>query len=250
MVADMDEHRWIQTDDPAIQYGDLPVDDAVARLASRMESGKVKLEYTAGGLEEFICRLTFEEPRGKCRFAVTDLLEKQAFSSRRFPLGRHARFSLMTTSRSVPCRAATFSNWQPLDPKQGVNFYTLDVKRSPQPTFDRRSDCLQCPSGNNHAGHSGHHGYGTSVYPSGDGTPAFRGAAHWLLTSAPHSETAGEDGMSPAPWAPSGTWGPRSRTMPHNPETWTGQAHRTSRAPGRRFDATNYLRQDRATSWR
>ena len=50
MLAEMDEHRWVAIDDPAIQYGDLPVDDAVARLASQIESGKVKLEYTTGGL--------------------------------------------------------------------------------------------------------------------------------------------------------------------------------------------------------
>ena len=50
LLAEMDEHRWVPPDDPAIQYGELPVDDPVARLANQVESGKVKLEYTPGAL--------------------------------------------------------------------------------------------------------------------------------------------------------------------------------------------------------
>src|ERR1700689_4038763 len=50
MLAEMDEHRWIPIEDPAIQYGDLPVDDAVFRLGKQIESGNVKLEYASNGL--------------------------------------------------------------------------------------------------------------------------------------------------------------------------------------------------------
>ncbi len=49
-VCAMDEHRWVPPDDPAIQYGELPVDDPVARLAKRVDSGQTKLEYSANGL--------------------------------------------------------------------------------------------------------------------------------------------------------------------------------------------------------
>src|SRR5215469_3649613 len=49
LLAEMDEHSWITPDDPAIKYGDLPVDDAVSRLAKKLDSGKVKLEYASDG---------------------------------------------------------------------------------------------------------------------------------------------------------------------------------------------------------
>src|SRR6202035_2585621 len=50
LLAEMDEHRWIPIEDPAIQYGDLPVDDAISRLGKRIESGDVKLEFASNGL--------------------------------------------------------------------------------------------------------------------------------------------------------------------------------------------------------
>src|SRR5271166_112392 len=45
----MDERRWVPPDDPAIQYGDLPVDDPIARLGMRLEHGKARLEYANDG---------------------------------------------------------------------------------------------------------------------------------------------------------------------------------------------------------
>ena len=45
----MDERSSVPPDDPAIQYGDAPVDDAIARLGAQMEAGKVKLDYAPVG---------------------------------------------------------------------------------------------------------------------------------------------------------------------------------------------------------
>src|SRR5579871_6737604 len=45
----MDEQRWVQPDDPAIEYGDRPVNDPITRLEKRLASGEAKLEYDNDG---------------------------------------------------------------------------------------------------------------------------------------------------------------------------------------------------------
>jgi len=125
-----------------------------------------------------------------------------------------------------------------LDPKQGVNFYTLDVKRSAKPSFDRRSDCLQCHQGTTTLGIPGI--LVTSVYPSGDGTPAFRGAALATDHRTPFGDRWGG-------WYVTGTMGSERHmgnavahdsAQPRNLDM-AGTQNLTSL--GRRFDATNYL---------
>jgi len=60
------------------------------------------------------------------------------------------------------------------DPRQGYNFYTLDVQQAEKPEFVRRDTCLQCHQGLGTLGVPGI--LVTSVYPGADGMPAFRGA--------------------------------------------------------------------------
>ncbi len=125
-----------------------------------------------------------------------------------------------------------------LDPRQGVNFYTLDVKRTAKPRFDRRSDCLQCHQGTFTLGIPGV--MVTSVYPSGDGTPAFRGAAQVTDHRTPFGERWGG-------WYVTGTMGSERHmgnavahdsAQPRNLDM-AGSQNLTSL--GRRFDATNYM---------
>jgi len=125
-----------------------------------------------------------------------------------------------------------------LDPKQGVNFYTLDVKRSAKPSFDRRSDCLQCHQGTFTLGIAGI--MVTSVYPSGDGTPAFRGAALTTDHRTPFGDRWGG-------WYVTGTMG-SERHMGNAVAHDSAQPRNLDRANSenltsvdRRFDATNYL---------
>ncbi len=125
-----------------------------------------------------------------------------------------------------------------LDPKQGVTFYTLDVKRSAKPTFDRRSDCLQCHQGTSTLGIPGI--MVTSVYPSGDGTPAFRGSALATDHRTPFGDRWGG-------WYATGTMGSATHmgnavahdaAQPRNLDM-AGTQNLTSLS--RKFDPTNYL---------
>jgi hypothetical protein len=235
LLAEMDEHRWVPPDDPAIQYGDLPVDDPVARLAKQVESGKVKLDYTPG-------------PLGYLPSILKNLninIDSQilVFSKTSFQLPKISpwapRALFFNDNVAVgSVQGGDVLEFAALDPKQGVTFYTLDAKRSATPSFDRRSDCLQCHQGTTTLGIPGI--MVTSVYPSGDGTPAFRGAA--LATD---HRTSFNDRWGG--WYVTGTMGAERHmgnaiahdsAQPRNLDT-AGSQNLTSL--GRRFDATNYL---------
>jgi hypothetical protein len=235
MLGEMDEHRWVPPDDPAIQYGDIPVDDPVARLAKQIESGNAKLEYASGGLgylPSLLKNLNINVDSQVLVFSKTS-------------------FQLPKISPQAP-RALFFNDnvavgsvqggdvleLAALDPRQGVTFYTLDVKRSGKPTFDRRSDCLQCHQGTTTLGIPGI--MITSVYPSGDGTPAFRGAALATDHRSPFGDRWGG-------WYVTGTMGSErhmGNAVAHDsaqPRNLDRTGAQNLLSLGRRFDATNYL---------
>jgi hypothetical protein len=170
MLAEMDQNSWVPVDDPAIQYGELPVDDPVARLAKQVESGKVKLDFTpgAGYLPSLLKNLNINIDSQLLVFSKTSLQAPKISPS----APRALYFNDNVTVGSV--QNGDVLEMASLDPKQGVMFYTLDVKRTAKPSFDRRSDCLQCHQGLTTLGIPGI--MVTSVYASADGTPAFRGS--------------------------------------------------------------------------
>jgi hypothetical protein len=235
LLAQMDEQRWVPIDDPAIQYGDLPVDDPVARLAKQVESGEVKLDYTPG-------------PLGYLPSILKNLdinIDSQVlvFSKTSFQLPkispRAPRALFFNDSVAVgSVQGGDVLEFAALDPKQGVTFYTLDTKRSAKPSFDRRSDCLQCHQGTTTLGIPGI--MVTSVYPSGDGTPAFRGSAQATDDRTRFSDRWGG-------WYVTGTMGSErhmGNAVAHDPAQTrnldtAGSQNVTSL--GRRFDSTNYL---------
>jgi hypothetical protein len=234
-VYGMDEHRWVPPDDPAIQYGDLPVDDPVARLAKQIDSGKVKLEYSPGGLGYLPSLLKNLNVNVDSQLLV--------FSKTSFQLPKISPWTPRAVFFNDTVAVGSVQHGDvlelaALDPKQGVTFYTLDVKQTAKPTFDRRSDCLQCHQGTTTLGIPGI--MVTSVYPSGDGTPAFRGAAQ--VTD--HRTAFGERWGG---WYVTGTMGSERHmgnavahdaAQPRNLDM-AGSQNLTSL--GRRFDATNYL---------
>jgi hypothetical protein len=235
VLADMDEHRWIAIDDPAIQYGDLPVDDPVARLSQRIDSGKAKLEYAPGGLGYLPSLLKNLDINVDSQLLV---FSKTSFQQPKIsPWGPRAVF--FTDNVAVgSVQGGDVLELAALDPKQGVNFYTLDVKQSAKPGFNRRSDCLQCHQGTFTLGIAGI--MVTSVYPSGDGTPAFRGAALTTDHRTPFSDRWGG-------WYVTGTMG-SERHMGNAVAHDSAQPRNLDRANsqnltslGRRFDSTNYL---------
>ncbi len=49
-VESLEEALYVPPDHPAIQYATQPSNDPVARLAKKIESGQIKLDYAPGGL--------------------------------------------------------------------------------------------------------------------------------------------------------------------------------------------------------
>ena len=49
VAQQLEDTFYIPLDDPAIQYGERPVDDPVARLQHRLENGQAKLEVASNG---------------------------------------------------------------------------------------------------------------------------------------------------------------------------------------------------------
>jgi hypothetical protein len=235
VLGDMDEHRWVPPDDPAIQYGELPVDDPVARLAKQIESGKAKLDYTPGGLgylPSLLKNLNIDVDSQVLVFSKTSFQQPKISPSAPRALFFNDNVAVGSVQGGDVLELAA------LDPKQGVTFYTLDAKRSARPEFDRRSDCLQCHQGITTLGIPGI--MVTSVYPSGDGTPAFRGSAMATDHRTPFGDRWGG-------WYVTGTTGSATHmgnavahdsTQPRNLDR-AGTQNLTSL--GRRFDSTNYL---------
>ncbi|HEX4274712.1 MAG TPA: hypothetical protein VHZ74_05125 [Bryobacteraceae bacterium] len=231
----MDEHRWVAIDDPAIQYGDRPVDDPVARLAARMESGKAKLDFTPGPLGYLPSLLKNLGVNVDSQLLV---FSKTSFQNPKISpwAPRALFFNDNVAVGSV--QGGDVLELAALDPKQGITFYTLDMKKTAKPTFDRRSDCLQCHQGITTLGIPGI--MVTSVFPSGDGTPAFRGASLETDDRTPFSDRWGG-------WYVTGTHGgarhmgnavAHDASQPRNLDMTNSQNITTL---GHRFDASNYL---------
>jgi len=235
LLAEMDEHRWVPLDDPAIQYGDVPVDDPVARLSKQLESGKAKLEFTRGGLgylPSLLKNLNLNVDSQLLVFSKTSF--QQPKISPWAP--RALFFNDNVAVGSV--QGGDVLELAALDPKQGVTFYTLDAKRAAKPTFDRRSDCLQCHQGTTTLGIPGI--MVTSVFPSGDGTPAFRGASLVTDHRTPFGDRWGG-------WYVTGTMGSErhmGNSVAHDaahPRDLDTAGSQNLTSLGRRFDSTNYL---------
>jgi hypothetical protein len=169
--AHIEEIAILPNDHPAIQYAQQAPDDPVARLAKRVASGEVKLDYDArwGYLPALLKQFGLNVDSQVLVFSKTSFQATKI--SPRAP--RALFFNDEVTVGSV--QNGDVLELAALDPTQGVNFYTLDIEKTDKPTFDRRDTCLQC-----------HQGIGTlgvpgilvsSVYPGPDGMPAFRGNA-------------------------------------------------------------------------
>jgi|SRR5579871_1272307 len=171
VAAHIEEVTFLPNDHPAIQYAQQPPDDPVARLAKRMEKGEVKLDYDEkwGYLPALLKQFGLNIDSQILVFSKTSFQSTKI--SPRAP--RALYFNDNVAVGSV--QNGDVLELAALDPKQGVNFYTLDIEKTDKPTFDRRDTCLQCHQGIGTLGVPGI--LVTSVYPGPDGMPAFRGNA-------------------------------------------------------------------------
>src|ERR1019366_1877978 len=143
LLTGMDERSWVPPDDPAIQYGDAPVDDAIARLGRQMEAGKVKLDYApvGGYLPSLLKVLEINVDSQVLVFSKTSFQNPKIAPWTPRALYFNDKVAIGSVQNGDVLEVAA------LDPKQGVTFYSFDVKRRAKPTFDQRTDCLQCHQG-------------------------------------------------------------------------------------------------------
>lgn len=171
LAANIDETVILPNDHPAIQY-QKPPDDPVARLAKKVESGQVKLDYAADGFGYLTALL---KQLGLNVDSQVLVFSKTSFQSTKIsPRTPRALYFNDEVALGYVQGGDVFE-LVGLDPKQGANFYTLEVQKTDKPAFVRRDECLQCHQGVATLGVPGI--LVSSVYPGADGMPAFRGAS-------------------------------------------------------------------------
>lgn len=171
-IADgIDESILLPNDHPAIQY-QQPPNDPIEKLAQKLESGQVKLDYNNNGYSYLPALLKYLGVNVDSQMLV---FSKTSFQATK--IGPQAPRALYFDDNVAVgfVRDGDVLELAGLDPKQGVNFYTLDMEKSDKPEIVRRSECLQCHQGVATLGVPGI--LVSSVYPGADGMPAFRGAA-------------------------------------------------------------------------
>lgn len=152
------------------QSSETPANDPVARLEQKLERGEATLEYRPGFgyLPSLLKLLDINADSQVLVFSKTSF--QQALISPKNP--RAIYFNDDVSVGAVP--GGELFEVSALDPLRGVNFYTLGMRESDKPRFDRRSGvCEEC------------HGpvsilvpglMVTSVIPDANGTPFFTGA--------------------------------------------------------------------------
>jgi hypothetical protein len=221
---------------PAINYSDAPHDDPAARLGKKLESGAAKLERRKDALGYLPALLKALDIDPKSQTLV---FSKTSFQATRIS-PRNPRAIYFNDAVTVGyVRGSDTLEVTSLDPRQGVMFYTFDngamVK---EPHIDRRDVCLQC-----------HHSPGTlgvpglmiaTVFPDGDGLPAFRGAQALTDHRMPFGERWGG-------WYVTGTHGEmrhRGNAVGHDrqhPEVLDTRGTQNLIDLSKRFDLANYL---------
>jgi hypothetical protein len=230
-----DEISILPAEHPAIQYADARLEDPVARLDRRLQSGQAKLDFDPNGtgyLPSILKNLGINVDSQALVFSKTSF--QAAKISPRAP--RAIFFNDEVEIGSV--QSGDVLEFASLDPKQGVIFYTLDARKSDKPRFDRRDACLQCHQGPATLGVPGI--MIASVYADATGMPSFR-----LGLPVTDHRTRFQDRWGG--WYVSGTHGgmrhkgnavARDAQKPDLLET-QGTQNLTSLA--RKFDASRYL---------
>jgi hypothetical protein len=156
---------------PAILYGVGASNDPVARLAKKIESREVELEFDADGLSylpSLLERLGVSADSQVLVFSKTSA--QQARISPRAPraiyFGDDVAVGFIPGSETIEIAA--------VDPRQGVLFYTLPAAKAERPRFLRPEGCLECHQGPATLGVPGV--YVGSVRTSSSGRADFRGS--------------------------------------------------------------------------
>ena len=167
-IAGLDVDLRIAPDHPAVAYNKTPLDDAVTRLAKRIDKGEVKLDYIPGGLGYLPSLLKNLNINADSQMLVFTKTSFQApLISPRSP--RAVFFNDSVSVGSVI--GGEVLELAALDSKEGIVFYTLNLEQTAKPIFVRRETCLQCHQVQATLGVPGLEV--GSAYPKPDGTPDF-----------------------------------------------------------------------------
>jgi hypothetical protein len=234
VAAHIEEVTYLPNDHPAIQYVQQPPDDPVARLGKRIETGDVKLDYSA----EFGYLPALLKQFGLNIDSQLLVFSKTSFKATK--IGPRAPRALYFADDVMMGHVQTGDvlEFAALDPKQGFNFYTLDVAKADKPEFVRRDTCLQCHQGLSTLGIPGI--LVSSVYPGADGMPAFRGNAMITDHRTPLDQRWGG-------WYVTGTHGSQSHmgnAVAHNsaqPQLLDIRGAQNVTSLEKRFDTSKYL---------
>jgi hypothetical protein len=139
----LEDTFYVPLDDSHIRYAQEPVNDPVARLQKRLESGQTKLEYAfpEGYVTSVLKALDIHPDSQVLVFSKSSI--QNTHISPRTPraiyFNDEVAVGFVQNGEEVELSS--------LDPKQGVVFYTLDTAKSDKPEFSRRDDCLRCHQG-------------------------------------------------------------------------------------------------------
>jgi hypothetical protein len=142
VAQQLEDTFYIPLDDPAIQYGQRPATDPVARLEQRLERGQAKLETASNGWGYLpsVLRLLNVNPDSQALVFSKTSTQVENIGPR---TPRAIYFNDDVTVGFV--RNSDVLEIASLDPKQGVQFYVL-VKTA-EPAFAQSEGCLRCHQG-------------------------------------------------------------------------------------------------------
>ena len=133
---------YIPMDHSAINYLARTQDDPVARLQKRIDRGEVKLNYDPnrnGYLPALLKALQLNEDSQMLVFSRTSFQSYRI--STKAPRALYFNDSVAVGS----VQGGDVLEFAALDPKLGVNFYTMDIRKTDAPSFVRRNDeCIAC----------------------------------------------------------------------------------------------------------
>ena len=142
IAQQLEDTFYIPLDGPAIQYGQRPATDPVARLQQRLESGQAKLEVASNGLGYLpsVLKLLGVNPDSQALVFSKTSTQVEKIGPR---TPRAVYFNDDVTVGFV--RDSDVLEIASLDPHQGVQFYVL-VKAA-EPAFAQSEGCLRCHQG-------------------------------------------------------------------------------------------------------
>jgi hypothetical protein len=125
---------------PAVGYLVEPFDDAVADLNRRLDSGQQRLTFDAesGYLKSVLEALKLSTASQLLVYSKTSIQAPRISPSN----PRALYFSDDVVAGYI--RGAPFIEFAALDPKKGVQFYTLAQRESQAPRLARGTDCVRC----------------------------------------------------------------------------------------------------------